>query len=138
MHQRRFFSGFALLCLAAVLSARQSLAQSSSEESPVQPSPQPGAFLVRLNALGGQAEQNGRMGDTEFGADLLLSANEFQRYGIHVSSLTLHSSPLRQRYICTGYVLEMVLFHWLRAEIVMHDSQGRSMLKAPICCSGVS
>lgn len=118
---------------AAILSVSSVWAQSPPEALPIQTSNPTGTFLVRLNTQGGQATQDGHMGDSEFGADLLLSANDFQRYGLHVSSLTLNSSPTRQRYICTGYVLEMVLFHWLRAEIgtVGFIGRGESSGKNP-------
>ena len=127
------FSSPILLALAAILSAGSAWAQSPPEAAANRQSNPLGNFLVRVNAQGGQATQDGHMGDSEFGADLLLSANEFQRYGIHVSSLTLDASPTRQRYICTGICLEMVLFHWLRAEIgtVGFVGRGESSGKNP-------
>jgi hypothetical protein len=110
-------SSFAFLCLAPILSASSAWAQSPPEVGPVKVPEPESHFLVRLNAQGGQTTQDGHVTNWEFGTDLLLSANNFQRYGLHISSLTLNSTPTKQRYICTGYVLEMVAFHWLRAEI---------------------
>jgi hypothetical protein len=111
------FSCHILFGLAAILSSNYAWAQSPPEAAPIKLPDAESHFLVRLNAQGGRATQDGRVDDSEFGADLLLSANDFQRYGLHISSLTLNSTPAKQRYICTGYVLETVVFHWLRAEI---------------------
>ncbi|MBK8793941.1 MAG: hypothetical protein IPN59_12585 [Holophaga sp.] len=113
---RGFFVGM-LLALAAFHPTGIGLAQAPPDTTQAQPATSTEPFLVRLNLQGGQATQGDRMANTEFGVDLMLSANPFQRYGIHVSTLSLDASPTKQRFLCTGYVLEMVLFQWLRAEI---------------------
>ena len=118
MRRLRFAIPFrTLLALMPILAPGQTWAQAPVIEPANPPASPARNFLTRLSVGGGQAIQDGRQGDSEWGAEVLLSANEFQRYGIHVSTLTLNKTPVRQRYICTGYVLEMVLFHWLRAEI---------------------
>jgi hypothetical protein len=113
-------TGFSILApvgLVAILSSSSARAQTSPDATPPAPPPSVDHVLIRLNAQGGGTTQDGHFNNSEFGTDLLLSANGFQRYGLHISSLTLDSKPTKQRYICTGYVLEMVVFHWLRAEI---------------------
>jgi hypothetical protein len=74
--------------------------------------------LVRLNLGAGQASQDGaRPRSLEVGGDLLLSANASQRYGLTFSSLDLDISGRHERYLCTGVVLEMVMYKCLRMEI---------------------
>lgn len=107
-HRRQAIAG-AISILALVLCCSAARAQEP---------PQPHFLLARLIADGGLASlDNGQHGDSEWGADLMLSANDRQRYGLRISSLDIDVSGRHRRYLCTGVMLEMVSFKWLRMEI---------------------
>jgi hypothetical protein len=112
------FPRILLAFLAALLSSGAAEAQD-----------RPPFMLARLIADGGRASLDGAgYGNTELGADLLLSANEKQRYGLRLSSLDIETSGRHQRYLCTGVVLEMVAFQWLRMEVGTVGFVGRGDL----------
>ncbi len=86
----------------------------------------PNTLLVRLIGGEGRATiDRSRFGSAEWGADLLLTANSRQRYGLRVSNLDLDVSGKRQRYLCAGVMLEMVTYDCIRMEIGTLGFAGR-------------
>jgi len=90
-------------------------------------------FIRPTAGVGFMAQPSGKTGGSGYdvGGRILLATNEFQKYGIEVSSLDGHrfnGSREEGRYLCTGIVLEQRLFNWFHMGIgtVGYIAQGRS------------
>ncbi|MBI4913854.1 MAG: hypothetical protein HY823_14060 [Acidobacteria bacterium] len=89
----------------------------------------PDVLMVRLIGSGGSATIDGKHHrSSEVGADLMLPANDRQRYGLRISSINLDVSGKKQNYLCVGVMLETVMFNWCRMEIGTVGFVGRGDL----------
>lgn len=74
--------------------------------------------MLRVISDVGRASRDGQhQGSSEWGVDLMLSANHLQRYGLRVTSLDIDTPGKRMKYICTGVMIEMVAFGGFRMEM---------------------
>jgi hypothetical protein len=105
------------------------LSPSAADAQGLAGSRRPDFLMVRLIANGGSATINSNHHrSSELGADVMLSANDSQRYGLRISSLDIDVPGKHQNYFCVGVMLEMVMFNWCRMEIGTVGLVGRGDL----------